>query len=287
MRWGDHNVFIGDRSGVECRKGMKNVLIGGLVNYNYDGFARNDTINENVIIGFNAAGSNYHGDKNVIIGAYANGLNKSGGFNGSSNVFIGYMAGYSEQSSNKLYIDNSGTSSPLIYGDFTDGSEKLVFNGNVGIGVTPGTRLSVSGLTGSASGSTLVISGNNVYYLTSKKSSKEDIVPLQDDFDKILQATPVAFKDKATGNPGIGYIAEDFEDAGLHNLLVYENGELVSLRYDLISVYNLEIIKKQQKLLEGQQQQIEAEKAKNKELENELITLKERLSALEAMMGNK
>ena len=38
---------------------------------------------------------------------------------------------------------------------------------------------------------------------------------------------------------GIGYIAEEFEDAGLQNLLVYENGKLVSLRYDLISVYNL------------------------------------------------
>jgi len=39
--------------------------------------------------------------------------------------------------------------------------------------------------------------------------------------------------------------------------------------------------------IKEQQQQIEAEKAKNKELENELVTLKERLSALEAMMGKE
>lgn len=38
---------------------------------------------------------------------------------GSSNVFIGNQAGYSETGNNKLYIDVSSTSDPLIYGDFS------------------------------------------------------------------------------------------------------------------------------------------------------------------------
>ena len=37
---------------------------------------------------------------------------------GSGNVFLGNEAGYKETGSNKLYIDNSDTSTPLIYGQF-------------------------------------------------------------------------------------------------------------------------------------------------------------------------
>ena len=54
------------------------------------------------------------GSRNVFLGAYS-GYNNS---TGSDNVFIGYQAGYSELSGNKLYIENSNSSTPLIYGKF-------------------------------------------------------------------------------------------------------------------------------------------------------------------------
>ena len=129
----------------------------------------------------------------------------------------------------------------------------VLHGGNVGIGTeTPGTKLAISGLTGSTTGSALIINGGNVYFLGSTRDIKDNIRLLDDDFSKILLANPVSFTDKNTGMKGIGYIAEDFEEAGLQNLLVYENGKLVSLRYDLISVYNLEVIKEQQEQLEIQ-----------------------------------
>ena len=40
------------------------------------------------------------------------GQSKTGG------VFIGYQAGQNEDNDNRLYIDNSNTSTPLIYGEF-------------------------------------------------------------------------------------------------------------------------------------------------------------------------
>jgi hypothetical protein len=74
---------------------------------------------------------------------------------GSSNVFIGNQAGSAEAGSNKLYIDNSNTTSPLIYGDFTDGSEVLAFNGKVGINtMSPSCYLNTSSTIGSAIGNT-------------------------------------------------------------------------------------------------------------------------------------
>jgi trimeric autotransporter adhesin len=248
----------------------------------YSALTSNKIGSDNVANGYSALISNKTGSDNVAFGGwslfydttgvYNVAIGSGAGFNsksGSGNVFIGYNAGYNETGSNKLYIANSSTNPPLIYGDFS--------TGNVGIGtISPGSKLAIAGLTGSATGSALIINGNNVYYLTSKKESKKDIEPLSDNFEKILRAKPVSFKDKATGMKGIGYIAEDFEEEGLQNLLVYEDGKLVSLRYDLISVYNLEVIKEQQKQIESQQKEID-----------ELKTLVNTLVANQSGQGNK
>lgn len=48
------------------------------------------------------------------------------------NIFLGHKAGYNETGSNKLYIDNSNTSSPLIYGEFDNDIVALM--GTVGVG---------------------------------------------------------------------------------------------------------------------------------------------------------
>lgn len=38
---------------------------------------------------------------------------------GSSNVFIGYSAGQNSIASNRLFIENSNSAQPLIYGNFS------------------------------------------------------------------------------------------------------------------------------------------------------------------------
>jgi hypothetical protein len=154
----------------------------------------------------------------------------------------------------------------------------VLHEGNVGIGTTtPGTKLAISGLTGSIAGSQLILNGGNVYFLGSTRDIKDNIQPLNDDFSKILNAIPVSFTDKATGMPGVGYIAEDFEDAGLQNLLVYENGKLVSLRYDLVSVYNLEVIKELKKHIESIDKENETLRSELAELRTDLDHLRGKL----------
>ncbi|MFA6401710.1 MAG: hypothetical protein WCX31_08810 [Salinivirgaceae bacterium] len=109
------------------------------------GGINNKTGAYNVAIGANAGFTNISGNNNVFLGGFS-GYSNTGGSNvfigksagysntGSNNVFIGYYAGYNETGSNKLYIDNSSTTTPLIYGDF---STNLVnINGKLGIGIT-------------------------------------------------------------------------------------------------------------------------------------------------------
>jgi hypothetical protein len=85
-----------------------------------------------------AAGYNNNGNNNTFIGHYA-GYNNS---SGAGNIFIGNNSGYNETGSNKLYIDTSSTSSPLIYGDFKN--DLVAINGRLGVGTqSPGYNLEV------------------------------------------------------------------------------------------------------------------------------------------------
>ena len=76
--------------------------------------------NYNVTLGIDAGNSLTTGDNNVYIG-------ESAGFNngGSGNIFLGRRAGYNETGSNLLYIANSSTSSPLIWGNFSSNTIKI------------------------------------------------------------------------------------------------------------------------------------------------------------------
>ena len=106
----------------------------------------NTTGSHNVSIGFAAADKNTTGYQNTVVGMYSNNYNQDGirntiiGYeagkgtaihNKSGNVFLGCQAGFNETGDNKLYIENSNSSTPLIGGDFANDS--LFFNGVVRI----------------------------------------------------------------------------------------------------------------------------------------------------------
>ena len=69
----------------------------------------------------------YPGSYNTAFGGDAGYNNVSG----SGNVLIGYQAGYNETGSNKLYISNSNTSTPLLYGDFSTATLTVYSNLNI------------------------------------------------------------------------------------------------------------------------------------------------------------
>ena len=81
----------------------------------------------NTYIGAEAGKSDQHGYNNTYLG-YQAGQNV---INGIGNVFIGYQAGQNSSGVNQLFIHNSNTTTPLIYGDF--GSGLLRVNGSLNI----------------------------------------------------------------------------------------------------------------------------------------------------------
>ncbi len=113
---GSHNVFLGVQSGFTNTTGYNNVFVGR------DAGFYNETGGINTFLGSGSGKNTKNGNGNVYLGANT-GLNN---ISGRDNVFIGSHAGYNELGSNKLYIENSTTDTPLIYGDF--GANKVGIN---------------------------------------------------------------------------------------------------------------------------------------------------------------
>lgn len=98
-------TFIGGFSGNSVTDGLRNTLIGADAGRNIT------TGDDNVFVGYQSGYNNNKND-NVCIG-YQSGYNAL-----DRNVMIGYLAGFSENGSDKLYIENTNSTSPLIYGEF-------------------------------------------------------------------------------------------------------------------------------------------------------------------------
>ena len=148
---GNLNTAVGKNALGSSETGSRNTATG------YSALESNTTGFRNTATGYSALESNTTGNYNIGIGNFSNYLNQTGskntivGFQAgrgtslhskSGNVFLGYQVGYFETGNDKLYIDNSSTTSPLIWGDFS--SAKVTINGQLGVGSTiPSFKLHV------------------------------------------------------------------------------------------------------------------------------------------------
>lgn len=120
---GANNVGIGINALVFTTTGAGNTGIGA------NALLSNIGGGNNMALGNNSLYSNVSGNFNIGVGDGA--LYNSTGSNnvavgqlagsattGSSGIFVGHNAGSNESDGNKLYIANTGTSTPLVYGDF-------------------------------------------------------------------------------------------------------------------------------------------------------------------------
>lgn len=106
----NRNVSVGARSRT-MTSGLDNVAVGYAALESGSGSG-------NTAIGLDALASG--ASASVGIGAGAGTFNS-----GASNIFIGYQAGRNSIGSNRLYIENSSSTTPLIYGNFADDSLKI------------------------------------------------------------------------------------------------------------------------------------------------------------------
>jgi hypothetical protein len=134
---GDNNVFIGLGAGDSISGATRNIGIGyrsgknltgnSNVSYGYGSLENALASSNTVAIGYNSLNSINSGNTNVALGASA-GLNLS---SGAGNLYLGNAAGPSTATgqSDKLYINNFASDTPLVLGDFATG--QITFSGGV------------------------------------------------------------------------------------------------------------------------------------------------------------
>ncbi|MDF1698198.1 MAG: hypothetical protein P1U56_20285 [Saprospiraceae bacterium] len=147
------NTGFGYRALWKTTTGKENVAIGSALTLNETGERNvgighqtldNTDANHNTAVGFAAAKFNTDGVGNVAMGYFSMLDNTTGDYNtalgyksgennqGSRNVFLGFEAGKDEAGSDKLYIENTNSAMPLIYGDFANDTVKVYGTLNIG-----------------------------------------------------------------------------------------------------------------------------------------------------------
>ena len=161
-------VAIGDYAG--NTSGQGNAYVGYKAGNQNTGGNYNTGIGWNALKGFGttystalgySAGTNSNGDYNVLLGASAGSSYNSSFSNtvavgyqagaaltaGGSNILIGYQAGSTlTTESNKLYIENSNSTTPLIYGEFDN--DILRVNGTLQVNDPASTGYALPAATG-------------------------------------------------------------------------------------------------------------------------------------------
>lgn len=160
---GSSNTFVGYRTGFVSTTSGNNTFIGSL-----SGDA-NTSGADNTFLGLQSGSATNSGSHNTFIGKNAGRINTTGAnntflginsgdiINGDGNVFLGAYSGSNISSaSDLLYIENSNSNSPLIYGDFANDSVKVYGTLSVGNAFSfPTTSPSSSGQVLSYNGSAL------------------------------------------------------------------------------------------------------------------------------------
>lgn len=125
---GSENVAVGNIAEFRNTSGRRNTAVGR------EALAEGTTAEKNTGVGFNALGEDQTGSENTAVGVNsldsptiphasishdtAVGFNAGTKTEGSGDVYLGWEAGAKFTGSNELFIANSQTATPLIFGNF-------------------------------------------------------------------------------------------------------------------------------------------------------------------------
>ena len=248
---GHHNTFLGYRAGRNNTAGMYNTFVGNEAGFNARTI-EGDYGQANTFIGDAAGYGNTTGDYNTFVGEAAGRWNETG----TGNVFLGCNAGFNEMGSNKLYIDSTTTSTPLIWGDFENDS--------------------------------LIVFGRFRAVTVSSPSDvrlKRNIIPLKTCLEKIDSLQGVTYewdriKFPDSGMPAgkqIGLIAQDVEKT-LPELVSVDKDGYKGVSYTKLTAVLVEAVKELK--AENEKQVIE-----NKALRTENAILKNDIEKIKKILG--
>jgi hypothetical protein len=276
----DDNTAFGAAALLFNTTGINNTAVGATA------LLHNTIAEENTATGAFALSSNTEGDFNTANGAFALLNNTTGVENtangyralsgnatgvgntaygsqalvqttGNNNVALGVHAGFNiSTGSNNIHIGNVGA-----------GNE----SGTIRIGDNNQTKTFIAGINGVNQGSPTAVFINTLTgqlgTASSSRRYKTEIKPMDTASEAVLALKPVTFHYKSdnTQTPQFGLIAEDVADVNPDLIVLDENGEIYTVRYEAVNAMLLnEFLKEHRKneeqeaTIARQQKQIDA-----------------------------
>jgi hypothetical protein len=218
----------------------------------------NTTGNFNSAVGTAALADNTTGAGNVAVGNETLFSNTTG----NRNVAVGQYAGQNQTTgSDNIYLANWGVAA----------ESNTIRIGTLGTGTGTHNRAFVAGIRGVTTGvadaiPVLIDSAGQLGTVSSSRSVKKDIRDMGDATAKLLDLRPVTFHYKQEQTlpdghdvpPEYGLIAEEVAEV-LPDLVVYdEKGQPFTVKYHEMAPMLLNEMKKQQRTIEAQQQEMSA-----------------------------
>jgi hypothetical protein len=254
LNTGDQNIAIGKDAMNQHGFGDGNTALGS------DALSRNISSIDNVALG-KSAGYNASGDENTFVGAFAsNGLAthfKDGSIN------IGAFSGYVDTNADRLYIENSSGTTPLIGGDFIYKS--------VGINRNINSLFNTFEVGGTASKST---AGN--WWANSDGRLKKNILDISSTaaLNRITKLNGVSYfwNDTKTGNIRpeniqYGFIAQDLMQVFPEHVVKDKQG-FYQTAYGTHDAFVVEAIKELQTKFNDNDSELNALESRFKRIEN-------------------
>jgi hypothetical protein len=252
---------------------VSNTTGGGNTALGYLAMQLNATGNNNTATGSNALLNNTIGSNNTAGGVFALLSNTTG----SNNIAIGYQAALnvSGGNSNNIHIGNEGVSPD---------------NGTIRIGVE-GTQTAffAAGIYGESSGNNqavpvLIDSAGQMVTISSSRRFKEDIQDMADASRDLMRLRPVTFRYKKVLDDGskpiqYGLIAEEVAEVYPDMVAYSTNGQIQTVKYQMLSPMLLNEVQRQQREMERQQTIIQ-------ELQERLRNVEAVLAATSSVQGN-
>jgi hypothetical protein len=196
---------------------------------------------------------------------------------GTNNIAVGSGAGVNQPNTNNdsIYIGSIGTTADLS-GSIQIGTQAPETTGTIRIGTAQAGGTYIAGIYGTVFGGGMEVFVNNNGQLTTLQSSsrfKEQITDMGDSSSKLLQLRPVNFYYKPEFDDGsrqlqYGLIAEDVAKVYPEMVAYANDGQVLSIKYQLLAPMLLNELQKQA--------------AQNLQQAQDLRSLEARLAALEA-----
>ncbi len=279
---GDENTAIGLLALNHNIIGNFNTAIGSVA------LEGNTIGNYNTANGFNTLFNNTTGSYNTSLGVSAGSNNVSG----NRNVFIGYNSGSASQNeSDKLYISNSQTNAPLIYGEFD--TNLIRIGGSLSI-QNASDATSLWRLETRPNGSlSLYRNGDyrgffneatGVYSSISDRRTKKEITPMENGtLNKVMQLNPVSYlmKDQTDKKRNLGLISQEVQEIFPSITTYVEESDLIALSYTELIPILIKALQEQQDIIDNQNSRIKAQATETAQQNSSIESLLQRMSILE------